>query len=259
MRTLIKNLYRFLQRPDPAPQQSLAETYRLFLDSNTAPWTARQTMIILHNEAEKLPCYLHSRNGDFYSQTLILGLDLDANTLLLDEPFPKTEQLKANTATELVLRTHLGSLALGLSAVEHLDLATGPALLCQILDKRTLVDRRLTPRTYFDAASRPQAQVLAPLVGLVRGSVLDLSCGGFAISLPSREKPPGPTINCECSIQLASHMRLRLLGKVISQRSYRKPYKHRVVRFKFVNLNDTQRDQLLLFVEQHKRLSTQAA
>lgn len=207
--------------------------------------------IMLWCERQKTTCYLTSKFSQTPSQTLILGMDLKNDVLLLDEFFPNTAKSASSLTQKLLINTAVGSLALTVQVIEPLQLRDAPAVLVRIIDKVALADRRLNLRTQFSESAPPKIKLTVPLFGTLNGSVKDLSCSGLSMSHTGLSKPALRSSTGECQIELTSYLSLKLKVQIKSVRFNRKPYSHSVIRLMFCDLHEEQKDKLELFLSRH--------
>lgn len=259
MRALVRTIRRFLTSKYDKELHSLAVTELPLADSLLPPWSSDEVSIALRCEQHKPMCTVRSlTDGDAY-QTILLGLDLDNNLLLLDDFFPKITLIKRFAPMQIILIGDAGILALTIIPEESFELNSKPAMLVRITNKLCLSDRRIHQRTSFQEHFSPKVTLLVPMSGELKGNLQNISCGGLMMRCHASNKLEFHASTGECLLEFNEAFTLNVRVKIKTVKFFRKPYRHSFIRLIFTDLNSHQQDQIQLFINSHINESKQRA
>lgn len=213
-------------------------------------WTSGETRVLLDCEEQKTICAITDHTRETPMQTVVLGCDPTAHQVLLDDFFPRPKVSPVGGRFQLQLPMGVGMLLLQVVVRDEIGVAPTPAYVAEVVDKRVLKDRRLSQRLLFSSASAPRIDLLVPFSPRLRGHLLDLSEGGFAMVYYGASTPKLFTRAGECRIDFDEHFVLRAKVQVQQVRPRRKPFHHTVVRIRFSELTASERDRISAFIDE---------
>ena len=222
-------------------------------DLPTAPvlrWTAGETRVLLDAEQSKTICSISDHSRDTPMQTVVLGCDPSAHQVLLDDFFPRPLVSPVGGRFKLQLPMGQGLLLLQLVVRDEIRVAATPAYVAEVVDKMVVKDRRQNQRLQFSSASAPRIDLLVPFSPRLRGHLLDLSEGGFAMVYYGASKPKLFTRSGDCRIDFDQNFVLRTTVQVLQVRPRRKPFHHTVIRVRFSDLSSAERDRIAAFIHE---------
>lgn len=235
-------------------EPEITPALRCRLEPSPLQWSSEELEALLFCEQHKPLCSVHNlHDAESSAQTLLIGCDIFAGRLLLDEFFPQINHTSTGSAIKLILPAKAGRLHVRAIVEERVDTQKLPCVLACITDKYYLADRRVWPRTHFAATEQPAIKLSLPMQHERPGRLLNVSASGFLMSIPALDKPFHSGETGQCHIQFHEQFRLRAKVKVQSVRLLRKPYRHTVIRGIFLDLTDVERERLSQFVLRHKR------
>ena len=230
----------------PTPPQTIQHW-----DLPTAPvlrWTAGETRVLLDCEQSKTICSVSDHARDIPMQTVVLGCDPSVHQVLLDDFFPRPTASPVGGRFQLQLPMGEGLLFLQLVVRDEIGVAATPAYVAEVVDKMAVKDRRQNQRLQFNSASAPRIDLLVPFSPRLRGHLLDLSEGGFAMVYYGATKPKLFTRTGDCRIDFDKNFVLRTKVQVLQVRPRRKPFHHTVIRVRFSDLSAAERDRIAAFI-----------
>ncbi len=219
-------------------------------------WTAGETRVLLNCEESKTICSISDHARDTPMQTVVLGCDPSVHQVLLDEFFPRPAVSPLGGRFQLQLPMGEGLLLLQLVVRDEIGVAATPAYVAEVVDKLVVKDRRQNQRLQFSSASAPRIDLLVPFSPRLRGHLLDLSEGGFAMVYYGATKPKLFTRTGDCRIDFDKNFVLRTQVQVLQVRPRRKPFHHTVIRVRFSDLSPAERDRIATFI--HECMSSAA-
>lgn len=215
----------------------------------TLQWTAGETRVLLGCEKQKTICAITDHVRESPMQTVVLGCDPAAHQVLLDDFFPRPSVSPVGGRFQLQLPMGTGLLLLQVVVRAEIGVAKTPAYIAEVVDKMEVKDRRLNQRLQFNSASAPRIDLLVPFSPRLRGHLLDLSEGGFAMVYYGADKPKLFTRTGECRIDFDERFVLRAKVQVQQVRSRRKPFHHTVIRIRFSELTTAEKDRIRAFIQ----------
>lgn len=211
-------------------------------------WSAGETRVLLDCEEKKTICSINDHAKDTPMQTVVLGCDPTAHQVLLDEFFPRPAVSPVGGRFQLQLPMGTGLLLLQVVVRDEIGVAPTPAYVAEVVDKRVLKDRRQSQRLQFSSATAPRIDLLVPFSPRLRGHLLDLSEGGFAMVYYGVNKPKLFTRAGDCRIDFDDRFILRAKVQVQQVRPRRKPFHHTVIRIRFSELPAADKDRISAFI-----------
>lgn len=223
-------------------------------------WDSKEIDLLLQCEKYKSFCTAQFHNSTDAVQTVLLGLDLNSNSLLLDEFFPRSPLSRSHQTFTLTITTQSGILVIDAMIDETIYLRGGPALLCEVRSKRFSRDRRSNSRIQFPKDNAPSTKLVLPLLGQLTGTLIDLSPEGLMMQCYTEKKPTLYSQTGDCTVHISELFILCAKIRVKTVRYKRRPYCHSVVRAIFEELSQHQKDRISAFIQQYPRADdTQAA
>jgi c-di-GMP-binding flagellar brake protein YcgR len=234
----------------PAEQQSAAKSLPAATQSVNAvvQLESHQLLHQLMNRRQLLEVV--TADGQHSLQTLILAIDVKRGLIWLDDLFPGQYHLE--TGDTITLRHHRQGELLSLSSpivAWGADYgATGLAIL--LPDEASYRPRRALPRLALERLS---------LTGKIRtlgeepvyGQIQDLSQGGMSLFVAGNllvQLRHGDILPL-CEVRLAPGLQINCRARVCAFRLARSPYRGTRIHLEFVDLPDTKRAQLKVFLE----------
>ncbi len=258
MRELFNKVHTlFNHRPLPELPLDVLESFDYKLQTQSLNWQADEIDMVLSAEKNKILTTARPLNRLDIHQTIIVGVDLNSNSLLLDDFFPRLQQPTTGTQYTLTLISDEGALVLKIELDQKIPIHGGPCLLAKILEKQRISDRRQHPRTEFLTDHMPRVRMLAPMVGEIKGVVRNLSTGGLMILSHTRSKPLFYTPTAELTLEFDENYCVKSKVHIKSLKFIRKPHRHCLIGALFVGLSEEQKDQIDTFIRAHQFASTE--
>jgi len=212
-------------------------------------WSPAETRILAQCEHSKTICTITNSSHGTPLQTVVLGNDPATNQLLLDDFFPRPATSPVGDRFQLSLPMGKGLMLLQVVVREEMRAAPAPVYVAEVVDKTTVTDRRQSQRLCFSSAMAPRVDLLIPLSPRLRGHLLDLSEGGFAMVFYGAAKPKLFARAGDCRIEIDEDFVLRPKVLIQQVRTHRKPFPHTVIRLRFVDLAAADKDKLATFIQ----------
>lgn len=215
-------------------------------------WTPTELSILSHAAKHSCLCYGVCDEYNASLQSVILGVDVDENQLLLDEFFPSPAMGLIDANLTLSLNTPTGALYLGITIVRRVAFAGGPALVAHITAKSTHQTVIQTATVAFAKDQAPAIELLLPMTPMMCGHVVELSPTGLSMYCAATRRPSLFTHSGECKITFSEHFRLKANVRIQHVAFSRKPFRHSLLRITFCSLPADQKEQLQAFLMEFK-------
>ncbi len=212
-------------------------------------WSPSETRILTQCEHSKTICTITNSSQDIPLQTVVLGSDPVTNQLLLDDFFPRPTTSPVGGRFQLSLPMGKGLMLLQVVVRKEMRAAPAPVYVAEVIEKATVTDRRQSQRLYFSSSMAPRVDLLIPLSPRMRGHLLDLSEGGFAMVFYGAAKPKLFARAGDCRIDIEEDFVLRPKVQILQVRTHRKPFHHTVIRLRFTDLAAADKDKLASFIQ----------
>lgn len=221
-------------------------------------WSGDEAGILLRAERNKPFCHAKFVNTEEQFQTVLLGFDLKADQILIDEFFPVPKSSLLNTRFELTITAPEGLLVLEVTTKEKVYMDSQPSFVLSVLSKKRVNDRRLNPRIQFTRNIAPKIELIIPMSGLIKGHLIDLSTEGLTMNFFGAQKPQLMSSSGECTLHFSDQVKLRVKMRIKQVSFSRKPCSHTMLRMLFRQTSDTQNDQLHAFIQSFEALTKAA-
>lgn len=223
--------------------------WQLSPQPNSPDWRPEEAAAILAYEHALQRCAASDHRGHHW-QTMVLGADLNAGQILLDEffPAPPAEVLAGQVPITLQLVGRPGVLEVEVRLMKPQWVSGQRAYLATVLGKQFTDNRTQIPSVQFARNQAPQAQLLLPLTPLLKGHVTELSRGGFTMTVYAHAKPELLARIGDCQLRFSDQFLLKTTAQVKSLQFNRKPCCHLQVHGQFQQLSNEQRDNLKQFL-----------
>lgn len=213
-------------------------------------WSEAEIEALTTAKRKTLFCYASSASLPNVLQSVVLGLDLNRNRILLDEFFPSPAAGVMERTLDLSVPTSDGFLHLEVEIVDKLVRSAHPSLVAKVLSKRFSHGRNAAAKLTFAEGRGPAIALLIPMVPLMRGHVIELSHEGLIASVPQAHRPTLHTRAGACSLFIDGGLEVKTKVQVRQLFFHRKPFRHSSVHLKFEQLQTEQREQLIAFIAQ---------
>lgn len=223
--------------------------WQLSLQAHTPDWQDGEVAALMAYEHAHQRCAATDHRGQYW-QTLILGADLNAGHLLLDEffPAPPAEILAGEVPITLQLVGQPGILEVEVRLTKPYWISGQRAFVGTVIGKQFSENRNLCPSVRFARGQAPQGQLLLPLSPLLKGHVTELSRGGFSMTVYTHAKPELLARIGDCQLRFSDRFLLKTSAQVKSMQFSRRPCCHLQVHGQFQQLSNEQSDNLKQFL-----------
>lgn len=123
------------------------------------------------------------------------------------------------------------------------------AFIARVTNKSLSKDRRINPRINFNPAEAPEANLLIPMSGVLRGTVANLSKGGMELRCPCSQKPKLESHFGEATLFLSDSLQIKSDIKIRNVQWLRQPHNHLRISVVFIGLSTDTTDQLSAFID----------
>lgn len=207
-------------------------------------WTSAETRVLLDCEEQKTICAITDCTRSLLRQTVVLGWDLAAHQVLLDDFFPRPTVSPLGGRFQLQLPMGAKALLLQLVVRDEIGIAATPAYVAEVVDKRVLGDDHLSKRLQFSGTSAPKVDLLVPFSPHLRGHLVNLSEDECTMMYYGADTPKLFTRAGECRIDISERFVLRAKVQVQQVHPCRKPFRHTLIRIRLSELPAADRDRL---------------
>lgn len=252
MHSWLRSLNKLWQAKNLKQNPSLpkeGDLWHLSLQARAPDWRSEEVAALLAYEHAHQRCVVSDHRGHYW-QTLILGADLNAGQLLLDEffPAPPAEVLAGHEPITLQLVGRPGTLELEVRLLKQQWVSGQCAYLASIVNKQFSESRNQTPSAKFVRSQAPQAQLLLPLIPLLKGHVTELSRRGFTMTVYTHAKPELTARSGDCQLRFSDQFLLKTTAQIKRLQFSRRPCCHLQVHAQFQQLSTEQQDNLGQFL-----------
>jgi hypothetical protein len=245
MRDWFVGWQKFFGKVDQQAAVVVAPVQRWNLSATPAlQWTSAEARVLLDCEVQKTICAITDYTCSQLRQTVVLGWDLAAHQVLLDDFFPRPTGSPVGGRFQLQLPMGAKAVMLQLVVRDEIGIAAAPAYVAEVVDKSVLGDAHLSKRLEFSGASAPKVDLLVPFSPHLRGHLVNLSEDECSMVYYGADTPKLFTRAGECRIDISERFVLRAKVQVQQVRPRRKPFRHTLIRIRFSELPATDRDRL---------------
>lgn len=259
-RTLKELFHAVIDRLTTKRDDLLAEQSRATADPNKwelsaagppLEWSALEKELLYQLERKPNTLIVHAAGDPQPVKTTLLGFNPQDNSIMMATFADDLHADARLVGQDMRVRVTGESYTLYLQTV-ILDLVEDNgafAFIARVTNKNLSKDRRVNPRINFSPAEAPEANLLIPMTGVLRGTVANLSKGGMEIRCLCAHKPKLESHFGETTLFLTDTLQIKSDIKIRNVQWLRQPHSHLRISVVFIGLSTETTDQLSAFID----------
>ena len=213
-------------------------------------WNALEHELLYQLEKRPNALIAHPAGAMHASNTTLLGFNPQDNSIMMATFGQGIHEDTALIGQEVGIQARGESYTLYLQST-ILDMVEDNgtfAFIARVTNKNLSKDRRVNPRINFSPAEAPEANILIPMTGVLRGTVANLSRGGMELRCICTQKPKLESHFGEATLFLADDLQIKTDIKIRNVQWLRQPHNHLRISVVFIGLSTETTDQLSAFI-----------
>ncbi len=213
-------------------------------------WNALEHDLLYQLERKPNAMRVHATEAVHPANTTLLGFNPQDNSIMMTPFGQDIHQDAALVGQNVAIQIRGESYTLYLQST-ILDLVEDNgtfAFIARVTHKNLSRDRRVDPRVNFSPAEAPEANILIPMTGVLRGTIANLSRGGMELRCVCAQKPKLESHFGEASLFLSDTLHIKTGIKIRNVQWLRQPYNHLRISVVFIGLSTETTDQLSTFI-----------